>query len=737
MIDGRSGATRWRLPMLRATGRSDDGIAEIVAAPDLDGDGVREVITESVVAKGNGRGVYVDGISGKGGRRLWWKKVDVAEGFTHVWAPGWWGRGPDGWPLFALPMGGEMPVEKLGVRVSVPAGAPVVHLLEASTGQARHAVTGLARAGFADLDGDGLIDLWGEANGELRAVRGEAPEAWRVLGRFERAGFSGVPVRSVEHAGVDFDGDGVPDTLNGNRVSPATDADGLMGLLRRSVAGGGEAGGVRTAVARSGRDGRTIWKCSIDRWQSLYGADAGRLYNLRSFPLPGGDLNGDGTPDVIASVQPGGSAVSSRKHGRLPIEVLSGRTGARVWSAGSLPVSSGVVGDADVDWVEPCVVEPHGAPDLIAGYSFGQASRLARVSGRDGRIIWDVAVSENAFPAHLLGTPVRGFDDLDGDGGMDAVVGSWSLSVSSPPFSHRLVAVSLRDGKMLWSHAVGYDMPNDLEILVGDVNGDKRADVVCKEGFVVGLKRSARVRVLDGRDGKACWSFSPSVKDSGTHLLELADFEGNGVQSVCLNFEGPGGRRVVVFDGEGKERGHRDFEDGGAPSSKAADLDGDGRDELLVSYDGRVHACDRDLKELWSWPSGVGRISEVVSGMAGRQGEVILAPGGGFDAKTGQRRWTDQVRLVDSLPVFPLAVLDRGDSRRVPLLVGSGSGATVCRVAVAMTAGGAIAPARGDRADVNARRERTRAGAGRCPGSGGSRMLSGRGALSLAGGLRF
>ena len=69
---------------------------------------------------------------------------------------------------------------------------------------------------------------------------------------------------------------------------------------------------------------------------------------------------------------------------------------------------------------------------------------------------------------------------------------------------------------------------------------------------------------------------------------------------------------------------------------KAADLDGDGRDELLVSYDGRVHAWDRDLKELWCWPSRVGRIGEVVPGMAGRQGEVILAPGGGFDAKTGR-----------------------------------------------------------------------------------------------------
>ena len=48
---------------------------------------------------------------------------------------------------------------------------------------------GLERAGFAELDGDGLVDLWGEVDGELRAFRGEGPEAWRALGRFDRAGW--------------------------------------------------------------------------------------------------------------------------------------------------------------------------------------------------------------------------------------------------------------------------------------------------------------------------------------------------------------------------------------------------------------------------------------------------------------------------------------------------------------------------------------------------------------------
>ena len=65
---------------------------------------------------------------------------------------------------------------------------PILHLLEATTGRERHTIDGLNRASFADLNGDGLADLWGEVDGELRAFRGEAAEAWRALSRFDAAG---------------------------------------------------------------------------------------------------------------------------------------------------------------------------------------------------------------------------------------------------------------------------------------------------------------------------------------------------------------------------------------------------------------------------------------------------------------------------------------------------------------------------------------------------------------------
>ena len=48
LLDGRTGETRWRRAMRREIS-AESGLAEAVVAPDLDGDGTRELITVSRV----------------------------------------------------------------------------------------------------------------------------------------------------------------------------------------------------------------------------------------------------------------------------------------------------------------------------------------------------------------------------------------------------------------------------------------------------------------------------------------------------------------------------------------------------------------------------------------------------------------------------------------------------------------------------------------------------------------
>ena len=146
----------------------DDGLAEAVVAPDLDGDGVREVVTVSVWKAGSHRAIFVDALSGKDGHALWWWKVDTQNKLLQITAPVWWGHGPDGWPLLALPLGGDSADPFTSLFRKDHAARPIVHLLEASTGRERHTLSGLASPRFTDLDGDGLTDLWGDVDGELR-----------------------------------------------------------------------------------------------------------------------------------------------------------------------------------------------------------------------------------------------------------------------------------------------------------------------------------------------------------------------------------------------------------------------------------------------------------------------------------------------------------------------------------------------------------------------------------------
>ncbi len=153
--------------------------------------------------------------------------ADLApERFTRIrGTPKWWGRGPDGWPMLAVPLGGIFTEGFLGATPDADRFTPpVVHLLEATTGKEMHTIDGLTRASLADLDGDGLPDLWGEVAGELRAFRGEAPEAWRALGTYYPAASYYGKVETLGNSSVDLDGDGIADTLIGGLRAPGASA---------------------------------------------------------------------------------------------------------------------------------------------------------------------------------------------------------------------------------------------------------------------------------------------------------------------------------------------------------------------------------------------------------------------------------------------------------------------------------------------------------------------------------
>ncbi|HKI33195.1 MAG TPA: protein kinase [Gemmataceae bacterium] len=264
VLDGATGERRWlsQFPVMITAGSARDPwsqqssseiiqLSQVTVGPDLDGDGKREVFVASVFMSRRGveRPLVVEALSGHDGHPLW-RWSHSFEG--NLLGPlSWWDQvGPDGWPQLVVPV--------------LPSWTFV---LSAGTGRLAQVLGNFPEARQADLDGDGIPDLWtSHADGSLSAVRGVMPEAWRRLGKWQ----------AVE----DLDGDGVPDVI-------------------------GPLGDQGASATVSGKDGRVLWQSDI------------RGETVLPLPLPYGDLDGDGIPDLLLF------------HSVEGLSAVSGRTGAR------------------------------------------------------------------------------------------------------------------------------------------------------------------------------------------------------------------------------------------------------------------------------------------------------------------------------------------------------------------------------------------------------------------------
>jgi hypothetical protein len=524
----------------------------------------------------------------------------------------------------------------------------IAHILEASSGREVHAIDGLTDPAVADLDGDGLNDLWGQADRQLQAFRGEAPEVWRALGIYSRAArYSELLSRLAEPA-ADFDGDGIGDTLIETIRSPSSSENVTTGS--------------RTVVARSGRDGRVVWKTRLDPRSSWDDQETGDIYRAETFPLPTGDLDGDGTPDVIVrrtALEP----YESNRPASLPLDLISGRTGRQLWSAGPLPLGYAATGFSQVHSIDARVIEPGGASDLLVlhdspfskgglGRAFGNAeSRLARVSGRDGHVFWDTHLMDRPFHGHGRDVPAPCYGDVDGDGVLDVVLALRPASQTSTTVLE-LKSISLRDGKPIWSRLIEYGVgPFGIpQLAAADLDGDKRSEVIVTERKTGAAKVSLLLEVLDGRDGSVRWTWrcgeEQSTREQMRATVQFADFDGSGQPKVCLEYtDHDGARRLVILDATGREVARRDLARDSIFALSTADLDGDGLAELVLNFGTRVQVLRADLSELWSRSENVQYSGLVVPASSGESGAIVVDPAMGLDGRYGHVRWAGQSGL--------------------------------------------------------------------------------------------
>lgn len=272
--------------------------------------------------------------------------------------------------------------------------------------------------------------------------------------------------------------------------------------------------------------------------------------------------------------------------------------------------------------------------------------------------------------------------DLDGDGAYDFVIkqpnenvdpyaapGYWKRSTGT----YKLEAYRA-DGKFLWRHDLGWSIEQGIwysPYVVYDLDGDGKAEVAVKTGEGDPRDDDGRVQtgpeyltILDGQTGKprvrTAWlsreGFGEGLSGynyASRNQLAVAYLDGrhpslivlrgtyNRMKAAAYQLEGDRLVEQWRWDNQGMPR---EWQGQGAHWTHAADLDGDGRDELVLG------SCvlDDDGKPLWTTGLGhpdhayVGDLDPSRPGLEIYYGIETRRPRDGMcmvDAATGKILW--------------------------------------------------------------------------------------------------
>lgn len=563
-LDATTGVRRWQTPLYSGDHpQSVPSDARWILGPDLDRDGARDVfaVLPFYDLATRQHGVLAAAISGATGRVIWRRHHPGVAGAKSLT---WWKRGADGWPLLVMTTS----------RFAGARHAAVV--LAAGSGALAHTLLDVENPAVADFDGDGAADL-------LLPVPAPNPTRWGVV--------AGVPDAAWKQPGSWVDGRDV-------------DGDGRRELF--SLRGD-------TLVARAGSDGARWWVAR---------ADFAMPETFWTAPAAGAGKPAEDSWAVVAAVNRWRDAGPGVRQTYRSLAAFSGQNGRRLWEAPDFELGGGGKSGSTLGWayeyphVEFADLDGDGVPEVLATTVTSEdLLRLTALAGTTGRRLWDSPLADGAMAPDPRpgGAP---WADFDGDGKPDLALvrPRGGEGASHRAEGQRLVVEVLNGltGRPVWP--APFPLTEDRRNLIwpeptlGDLDGDRVPEVlvVRHAGYSDARGYPCELIALDGRTGRVQWTWTWEAGSPGICpplILRAPEPDRRRVALIVQDRQGPA---RVLLDARGKEivrvalpglgaRGIR-----GLLAWMAADLDGDGIDELLGQEDGFLVALDgKDGEVRW------------------------------------------------------------------------------------------------------------------------------------------
>ena len=333
--------------------------------------------------------------------------------------------------------------------------------------------------------------------------------------------------------------------------------------------------------------------------------------NLDSVPPALGDLNGDGTPDLVVADQSRPSVLLGKGDGQFlaPLDLGLDFMGGPISLAlrdingdGKLDLAGAFTGtfsvwfgkggmtfgsrvDSPTDWYDL-----FGMADLNGDGQLDLATILYR-AGSDGSLGVLLGNGNGTFgPGRYYATknyPLSvALGDLDGDGKLDIVAAGRYVEEST---AIHTVDVLLGSGDGGFGAAAEYPTGNSpVAVAVADLDGDRRMDVVTanqREELLDNCNASTVSALLGKGDGRLAAKVDYEVA-CGAKAIALGDLNADGkldVATVGSKPYSPGTATVLLGAGGGKLAGRADYPVGVDPDSLAlGDVNGDGRLDMVL-----------------------------------------------------------------------------------------------------------------------------------------------------------